>query len=136
MVIRTDLNQLNSLSVKLKRLENDLSQITSQLARTTRMTVQSVKLRSTDYQIRKTCERIAVLTDSVNKTSRNVCDRIYTQSRLLSAATSSYKEYDRIDKVNTGALSNAGPNLSRFFGYAGLYQYSTLISTSSTGKLK
>ena len=130
MIIRTDLNRLSSLSGRLKRLESDLSQITSQLTRTSRVTVQSVKYRTSDYQIRKACDNVISALDRVNKASINVCDRIYNQSMVIGNAVGTYRQYDKLDKVNKSALYNAGSSLRNFFGGVGIVGYTNIIPST------
>ncbi|MBQ7039517.1 MAG: hypothetical protein IJN39_03010, partial [Clostridia bacterium] len=129
VIIRVNMANLSDLSRRLRMLENDLSDISNQITRISKMTAQSVKYQSTDYQIRRACDKVLNSVDGVNRISRNICNRLQGQSYVLSNAVSSYRQNDTLTKVNRGSFNYAGNNLLRYFNYrGGASSYLTVIN--------
>ncbi len=117
VIIKTDYSRLSDLSAKLKRIENDIAEITLRVTKMANTTAQTTRYQNTQWEIKRACDLVANAVNNTNKRMRIVCEKLNNQSIIVRGSISSYRDADKIQKINKGnVLSKVGPNLAGIFG--------------------
>ncbi len=126
MVIRTDYYKLKELSARLRRIENDIADISGKITKLSATGAEFARHRSTEYYVKRACDNAIASARKVTASTREACWQLDKLSSLANDAAASYRENDKIRRINS-AVSRVGPNLGNIFNCGDYWAHVSFI---------